>query len=447
MESDESLFIQIAFLFILIALNAFFASSEIAIISLNDNKIKRMAEEGNKKAKLLHQLISNPSKFLATIQVGITLCGLLASAFASESFATKLAKIMASWGFNIDVSILKIISVFLVTLILSYFQLVLGELVPKRIAMNKPQEISMLAIKPLAFLSVITKPFVKVLTISTNIISRLFGIDPNSNEENITEEEIRMMVDVGQEKGVIQCDEKEMIDNIFNFDDTFVSEVMTHRIDMISLPIDATIDKVMDIAVNDEFTRIPIYEENVDHIIGILHIKDLLYYVKHKSHDDFDLRNIIREPYFVPDTKKTDELFRELQQSKTHMAIVIDEYGGTAGIVTIEDLLEEIVGNIFDEYDIVENEIEVIDDKTFVVDGSINIEKVEEILNVEIESEDCDTISGFIIEQLGRIPDKEEKPQIEYKDVIFKVLKLKNKRILKIEITMLKGNLIENQVS
>jgi len=430
---NSSILLQLFVLVLLVSTNAFLAASEIALISLNDKKVKKMAEEGNKKAKILEKLISEPSKFLATIQIGITLSGLLASAFASESFADKLTELIMSTNLPFDKSIVKGVILLLITMVLSYFTLVFGELVPKRIAMQKPEKISMIVIKPLYALSRITIPIVKFLSLSTNFVIRLFGGDPNINEKNITEEEIRMMVDAGEEEGVILDSEKEMIDNIFEFDDTIVSEVMTHRTDMVAVPIDATLDEIMDIIISEKFTRLPVYEDTIDNIIGILHAKDLLKYVNKDAQGKFNLKEIIRQPYFVPESKKTDELFKDLQKSKTHMAIVIDEYGGTAGLVTIEDLIEEIVGNIFDEYDEEEKEIEKIDDTTYVIDGTVNLDMVKECLEVDLPVEEYDTLSGFIVGQLGRIPKEEEKPVIEFNNVVFKVERVDEKRISKVK--------------
>lgn len=434
MHFDTGLLLQIFFLVVLVGVNAFFASSEIAIISLNDNKIKKMADEGHKKAGLLQALISEPSRFLATIQVGITLSGLLASAFAAESFADRLSGTVEATGIPIDPSIVKLLSLIIITILLSYFTLVFGELVPKRVAMQKPEQISMIAIKPLSVLSRITSPFVRFLTLSTNFIIRIFGGNPDADEEEITEEEIRMMVDVGQEKGVIQGSEKEMINNIFEFDNTLVSEIMTHRTDIVAVPIDAELDEILDMAINEKYTRIPVYEDVIDNIIGILHLKDLIPFLKSNQRESFSLRKIIRQPYYIPASKKTDQLFTELQKNKVHMAVVIDEYGGTAGIVTIEDLLEEIVGNIWDEYDEEEREIEKIDENTFVINGTMELDEVAEFLDIQLPVDSYETLSGFLIGELGRIPEEDEKPVVEYEGIVFKVEEIDEKRIAKVKV-------------
>lgn len=422
---------ELLLLMLLVALNAFFAATEIALISLNDNKIRYMAEEGNKKASLLIKILGEPSKFLATIQIGITLAGFLASAFAADTFAGPLVELIKKTNLPISETVLKNVSVILITIILSYFTLVFGELVPKRLGMKKAESISFFVVTPLRALSTITSPFVKLLTVSTNFIVRLFGIDPAAEEEMVTEEEIRMLVDVGEENGAIDESEKEMINNIFEFDNKVVSDIMTHRTEIVGIPTSASIKDIIEIVKSAKFTRYPVYEDNIDDIIGILNIKDLIQLTEDRN--QFDLNQIIRQPYYVPASKKADELFRELQSTKTHMAVAIDEYGGTAGIVTIEDLLEEIVGNIFDEYDVEEKEFEKIDDNTFIINGVASLDRVTEFLKVDLPIDDYDTLSGFLIGQLGRIPEAGETPVVEYDEIIFKVEEIEEKRIAKVK--------------
>jgi putative hemolysin len=434
MDPDSSILLQVLILLILIGINAFFAASEIAIISVNAAKIRKMAEEGDGRAKLLQNLIAEPSKFLATIQVGVTLAGLLASAVAAESFADKLTLWIKTFGRPLDPAVIKVVAVIIITLILSYFQLVLGELVPKRFAMQKPERISWVTAKPIYYLSKVAGPFVKFLSISTNFVIKLFGGNPALQEERISEEEIRLMVEVGQEKGVIQSTEKEMINNIFEFDNTTISEVMTHRTDVVALPLDAGLDEVINILVSEKFSRIPVYEETIDNIVGILHVQDLIPVLKGVGKNSFSLKKIIRDAYIVPSSKKTDELFKELQKNKTHMAVVIDEYGGTAGIVTIEDLIEEIVGNIFDEHDEEIKEVERIDNRTFMVEGLAGLGIVNELLEIELPEGDYDTLGGFVVAQLDRIPGEDEKPAVEYNNIVFQVEAVEERRIAKVKI-------------
>ena len=425
---------HVIILLILVGMNAFFAASEIAIISVNAVKIRKKAEEGDEKAKFLQNLIGEPSKFLATIQVGVTLAGLLASAVAAEGFADQLTLWIKGLGWPLELSVIKFAAVILITIILSYFQLVLGELVPKRLAMQKPEQISRFAVKPIYILSKITAPFVKFLSISTNFVIKLFGGNPAVHEEKISEEEIRLMVEVGQEKGVIQTTEKEMINNIFEFDNTTVSEVMTHRTDVYALSLDASLDEVIDLLVCQKFSRMPVYDENIDSIVGILHVQDLIPVLKDTNQTDFSLKKIIRDVYFVPSSKKTDDLFKELQKNKIHMAIVIEEYGGTAGIITIEDLIEEIVGNIFDEHDEETKEIERVDNSTLMVDGHVGLGIINDLLDIKLPEGDYDTLAGFVVAQLGRIPSEDEKPIVEYRNIVFQVEVVEERRIAKVRI-------------
>lgn len=421
-------------LLVLIGMNAFFAASEIAIISVNAVKIRKKAEEGDAEAKFLQNLIGEPSKFLATIQVGVTLAGLLASAVAAEGFADQLTLWIKGWGWPLELAVVKFAAVILITIILSYFQLVLGELVPKRLAMQKPEQIARFAVKPIYILLKITAPFVKFLSISTNFVIKIFGGNPALHEEKISEEEIRLMVEVGQEKGVIQTTEKEMINNIFEFDNTTASEVMTHRTDVYALSLDASLDEVIDLLVCQKFSRMPVYDDNIDNIVGILHVQDLIPVLKGTNKADFSLKKIIRDAHFVPSSKKTDELFKELQKNKTHMAVVIDEYGGTAGIVTIEDLIEEIVGNIFDEHDEETKEIERVDNSTFMVDGHVGLGIMNELLDIKLPEGDYDTLAGFVVAQLGRIPSEDERPIVEYHNIVFQVEVVEERRIAKVRI-------------
>ncbi|EKN67865.1 hemolysin family protein [Schinkia azotoformans] len=430
---------EILVLIVLILLNAFFAASEMALVSLNDNKIKLMADSGHKKAKMVQTLLNEPSRFLATIQIGITLAGFLASAFAAGSFAGRLAEFLYNLGLPLSQSTLATLSTIIITLILSYFTLVLGELVPKRLALQKAEQISFFAVSPLTVLSKITSPFVKFLTLSTNLMVRMLGFDPNADEEDVTEEEIRMMVDVGQEKGTILETEKQMINNIFEFDNKTVSDIMTHRTNIVSIPVETTLKEALHVANVEKYTRLPVYDEKIDNIVGILHVKDLFQFIESGDRESFNLRELVREPYYVLESIKIDQLFRDMQKNNVHMAIVIDEYGGTDGIITIEDLIEEIVGNIFDEYDEPEMdvvEIEEIDEYHYIMAGTTNLYEVEDILNIDLPIQDYDTLSGFMIGQLGYIPGVEERPAIEYKDIIFAVEEMNDRRIVKVKVSI-----------
>lgn len=417
---------QIIVLAILILINAFFAATEIAFISLNDAKIEKQAKEGNKKAKQIKKMLREPSKFLATIQIGITLAGFLSSAFAADAFADDLAPMLQNL-IPLGLTAWRNISIILITIILSYFSLIFGELVPKRLAMRNSEKIAFGTIGIIRTISIITAPFVKLLTASTNGVSKLFGIS-GTDEETVTEEEIRMMVDVGEEKGSIKEEERELINNVFEFNDKVVSEIMIHRKDIYAIDINSDIDNILKELDEYKYSRIPVYEENIDNIVGMLFIKDLLANVNKK--EKVKIAKIIREPYFVSENKPIDELFRDLQKNKHQLAIVLDEYGGTAGLVTMEDIIEELVGNIFDEYDEEEKEFEKIDDNTFLISGSVSIHDLRKILGVEIPEGEYDTLSGYLIELLGRIPSDDEKPVIETKRVTYKIEDYEEKRIL-----------------
>ncbi len=421
---------SIIILIILILINAFFASAEIAFISLNDAKIDIQAKEGNKKAKKIQNMLKNPSKFLATIQIGVTLAGFLSSAFASDTFADKLAPILNTWLPSVSISTWKSISIIIITIILSYFTLVFGELVPKRIAMKYYEKVSFASIGVIKTISVITAPFVKFLTFSTNIVSKLFGVT-GEEEDNVTEEEIRMMVDVGEEKGTIKEEEKEMINNVFEFNDKFASEIMVPRNKIFALDIDMTIAEVIEKLSEDmRYSRIPVYDENMDNIKGIIYIKDLLISNKNKNSK---IKSLVKEAYFVSETKRVNELFQELRKDKKQIAIVLDEYGGTAGMVTMEDILEEIVGEIYDEYDKETDKFKKIDNNTFLFDASIALYDVEKFLDIDIDEEDVDTLGGYLIKKLDRIPKDGEKPIVETEKVTYKIEKVKDRQIIKVK--------------
>lgn len=429
---------QILVIIILIMLNAFFAATEIAFISLNDAKIDKQAKEGNKKAKRIKEMLVNPSKFLSTIQIGITLAGFLSSAFASETFASELAPVLNNLVPQIGITAWNNISIIVITIILSYFTLIFGELVPKRIAMKNCEKVAFGTIGIIKAISVITSPFVNFLTFSTNVVSKLFGVSEHE-EETVTEEEIRMMVDVGEEKGTIEEEEKNMINNVFEFNDKVVSEIMVPRTEIFALDMNMTIGEVIgELSEDLRYSRIPVYEENIDNIKGIVYIKDILLSTKSKS---TKIKKLTKEAYFTSETKPVNELFEELRKNRKQIAIVIDEYGGTSGIVTMEDILEEIVGEIYDEYDEVEKEVEKIDEDTFMFDGSIALYEVEDVLDIEIDEEIADTLSGYLVEKLGKVPTKEDKGvTIETEKVIYKIEDVENRHITKVKACKLGKN-------
>ena len=421
---------NIIVLLILIFFNAFFAATEMAFISLNDNKIKMMAKEKNKKAIRIQKMLENPSKFLATIQIGITLAGFLSSAFAADTFADKLAPALNSLMPFISVSAWQSISIVIITVILSYFTLVFGELVPKRLAMKYPEKIAFTTCGVIKAISVVAAPFVSFLTFSTNAISKLFGVT-GEEQETVTEEEIKMLINEGKENGTIEEEETEMINNVFEFNDKVVSEIMIPRTEIYALDMNLSINEVIDELSEDKrYSRIPVYDETIDEIKGIVYVKDILLSQKNRN---VKIKNIMKEPYFVPENKLVNELFEDLRKNKKQIAIVVDEYGGTAGMVTMEDILEEIVGEIYDEYDKEQAKYKKIDENTYLIEGNVAIYDVEKILGIEIEEGEYDTLAGYLIEQLGKIPKENEKTVVETKDATYKIEKVKERKIIEVK--------------
>ncbi|MBQ3523520.1 MAG: HlyC/CorC family transporter [Clostridia bacterium] len=434
-----SIIIKIVTLFALIFVNAFFSMSEMAIVTLNDNKIDKLAEQGNKKAKQIKKLTENTSSFLSTIQIGVTLAGFLTSATAAQSFAEMLTNAIGKTAVVnvIPVGIISGFSTVIITLIMSYFSLVLGELVPKKIAMNKPEKMAFMAAPILTFVAKVTKPIVKFLALSTNGVLRVIGIDPHADEEVVTEEEIRMMVDVGGEKGVIEDTQIEMINNIFEFDDIDVADIMTHRTDMVCVDEEEPLAEAVKLSIENGFSRIPVFKEDPDNIVGIVYIKDFLKYVGTNLPKTKTVKDMMRPAYYVPETKRCGELFTEMTEKRVQMAIVVDEYGGTAGIVTLEDLLESIVGNIQDEYDQEDEEISIINETTFEVEGITDIEEVEEHTGKKFPEGDYDTIGGYIISVLGFLPEDGQMNEVQFENVKFTVLNVEERRIGKVKVEIL----------
>ena len=400
---------------ILIAVNAFFAAAEIAVISLDENKLRVRAENGDKDAVRMLKLVSSPSGFLSTIQIAITLAGFLGSAFAAEHFAGPMVEaLMKTNAFgSMNQNVLNTVCVILITIILSYFTLVFGELVPKRVAMQKTDAVAKVVSGVILGFSTVMKPLVWLLTVSTNGVLRLCRIDPNAQEDSVTEQDIRMMADLGEEKGSITETEGEMIDNIFEFNNHTAFDVMTHRTDVIAISADATDEEILRTIRESGLSRIPVYEKTIDDVIGILRVREYLLY--RAVDDNRTLREMLHTPNFVPESVRTDVLFRSMQQKKNHIAIVVDEYGGVSGLVTMEDLLEEIVGEIRDEYD--EDEVEDIKEiqpeREYVVQGSAKLDDINEALHINLESEDYDSIGGYIIEQLDCLPKEGQSVTLE----------------------------------
>ena len=423
---------------VLILINAFFAATELAVVSLNSTKLRKLEEDGNKTASKLLKMVEEPSGFLSTIQVAITLAGYLGSAFAAENFSGDLANwIFYGLGFqSLSLSALNTVSIVIITIILSYFTLVFGELVPKRIAMQKSYEVAKMACGVIRGMAFILRPVIWLLSKSVNGVLRLLRLKVEAEEESVTEDEIRMMVDLGGEKGAIDEDEQEWIQNVFDFGDISVREAMTPRSDVDALPIDSTDQEILEMIRESGHSRLPVYEESVDTILGILNARDFL--LDRNSGKNTPLKNLLRSAHFVPETIKADNLFKEMQKEKIHIAIVVDEYGGTEGIITMEDLLESIVGNMQDEYDQEEEEYQKLSDTIFVLDGSMSVDDVEELLGMNIgPEEDYDTLSGMITDLLDCIPAKDEHPSVQVGNVKFTVLATDERRIAKLRAEIL----------
>lgn len=391
---------------ILILLNAFFAATEIAVISLNTTKLKRMSEEGDKTAGKLVKLVEEPAGFLSTIQIGITLAGFLGSAFAADNFSEYLVNwIYNGIGFHgIPLSVLDTLSVVVITLILSYFTLVFGELVPKRIAMQKPMKVARISCGVVSAVAVVMRPAVTFLSFSTNAVLKLLRMKTAAEEETVTEEEIRMMVDLGEEKGTIDSDEKEWIENVFEFGDSDARDVMTHQPDIVGIPVSADVETVRNIIMESGLSRFPVYGRNIDDIRGILNAHDFLLNQK-QSHTE-TVEELMRPAYFVPETVPASQLFKDMQKKKVHIAIVVDEYGETSGLVTMEDLLEEIVGNIYDEFDRAEPaDIIKLGENLWQISGTASVEDIAEELDVKLpEDLDYETLGGMVFSCLHTIP-------------------------------------------
>lgn len=428
--APNNIMAQFILIGILILINAFFASAEMAIVSLNKNKIKHLAKEGNKKAQLLVKLIEEPTKFLSTIQVGITFAGFLASASA----ATGISNNFAGYLNNLNVPYSQRIALVSITIGLSYITLVFGELFPKRIAYQKSEAMAMFSVVPILYIYKLVAPFVWLLSTSTNALVKITGLSSNKIEEKLSKEEIKSLIEIGQKRGAINEIAKKMINNIIEFDDKSATEVMTPRTEVFLININEPVTEFLDELLEGKYSRVPVYEGGVDNIIGILHMKDFIIEARTNGFENVDIKSILHSPYLVNESKNIDELFRELKKAKNHMAVLIDEYGGFSGIVTTKDLIEEVMGNIEDEYDYDEPDIRKVDNNTYIVDGLLSIDELNDNLDLNLVSENYNTIGGLLVSLLGCIPKKNESKTIEYANVIFKIEEVKERRIGKIKI-------------
>lgn len=428
MDSDpvaRTIIVQIFIIVLLTMVNAFFAGAEMAVVSVNKNKIKRLASQGNKKADLILSLSENSTNFLSTIQVAITFAGF----FSSASAATGISQVLAKQLNGIGIPYSETLSVIVVTVLLSYFTLVFGELVPKRVALQKAESFSLLCVTPIYYISIVMAPFIRLLSMSTNGFLHLIGMKTETLEEEVSEEEIKSLLETGQETGVFNDIEKEMITSIFSFDDKKAKEVMTPRQDMIAIDCTKFCDEYLDTILQSRHSRIPVYDESIDTIVGILSVKDLMIQAKAQNFSNLDLKELLQKPYFVHENIMIDKLFKDMQHKQLRMAILIDEYGGVSGLVTLEDLVEEIVGDIRDEYEMAEPEITRLAPDTYLIPGHTLLYDLNETLHLHLES-NCDTLSGYLIEQLGYIPEKSQLPiTLDTTEVTFTVTDM-NDRVI-----------------
>jgi putative hemolysin len=422
---------ELALLAFLILLNAFFAASEVAIVTVGKARLRRLVEEGVKVARIVERLAEDSSRFLATLQVGIILVRLSAVATAVISLSDPLQKQIAQVPIEFIAQASLPLAVFSIVIALAFFMLSLGELLPKTLALQHAEPIALAVAYPIDLFATIVSPVVKVLIATSDVAARLFGSQPQGGMPFITEEEIKTMVDAGEETGVIEEDEKEMIYSIFELGETLAREVMVPRIDIVALESKIPIQQALDLILEKGHSRIPVYEHSIDNIIGLLYAKDLLGQLR-DGNATVVLRDILRPAYFIPETKRVDELLQDLQQRKVHMAIVVDEYGGTAGLVTIEDLIEEIVGEIQDEYDAEEPFIEVISDDEFIFNARVDLDDINRLMGVELPSEGGDTLGGFIYSQLGKVPKVGDK--VLFNGIKIAVLSVVGHRIKKVKV-------------
>ena len=405
---------QIIVLIILLVLSGFFSMSETALMALSKIRIRHMVDDGVKGAKLVEKLTEDPNKLLGAILIGNNIVNILASSLATTLF----------------VSLVGPSGVGIATAVMNVLVLIFGEITPKSIAKQKSEQVSLKVSKPISIIVKLFKPFIGIFTFISSGFIRLLGGDPKASEPFITEEELRTMVGVSEEEGVLEDVEKEMIFNVFDFADSQAKDVMVQRVDIVAVDSEATYEEVLDVIKTEQFSRIPVYNQTIDDIVGILYVKDLI--IAGQNKDGFKVSDYMREPYYTFEFKKIKELFNEMKKTRNHISVVLDEYGGTVGIVTIEDLIEEVFGDIEDEYDDYENEIEVIKEDEYVVDGSAKLDDISELIGVNMESEEFDSIGGLIIGELGRFP--ESKEEVNLNSIRFVVEEIDKNRIKKVRI-------------
>lgn len=417
MDSSTSNSIQIVLLIILLIGSGFFSASETALMSLSRIKMRHMEEDGVKGAKLVSSLIEDSNRLLTSILIGNNIVNIAATSITTSLFTATLG----AQG------------VAMATGLMTVLVLIFGEITPKTISANSPEKTSLVVAKPIKFFVTILTPVVWVFNIITKIIFKLFGIDSEGVKPFITEEELKTMVNVSHEEGLLEMEEREIINNVFEFGDMQAKEAMVQRLDIVAIDIEDSYDEIIELFKTEKLSRMPVYEETIDDIVGILNIKDVIF-LNDEEIENFDIKKYIRDPFFTYEFKKITQLLEEMKKDKSQMAIVVDEYGGTAGLITIEDLVEVIVGDIEDEYDEEEDEIQVISSNEFVVEGSTKISDVNEVLGIELESEEFDSIGGYIIGYIKHIP--EENEVIEVDNIKFHIELVDKNRIKKIRIIL-----------
>ena len=420
-------------------MNAFFAGAEMAVVSVNHNRIRSLAAEGNKKAVVIQGLFEDSTKFLSTIQVAITFAGF----YSSASAASSISPVLSAWMEQRGIPYSTAIASNGVTLVLMFFNLVFGELVPKRIALQKAEQFCMITVMPIHYISKILSPFIKLLSISTKGVLKLLRMKTEDQEEIVTEEEIKAMLKMGAESGTVEDSEREMINSVFSFGDKSARELMVPRREVFAVDIEDPDEEILDAVLESRHSRIPVYEETVDNIIGILHAKDVMIEMRKKTTGEIEIRGLLRDVFFVPDTKDADDLFRELQASRRHMAVLVDEYGGFSGIITVEDLVEAIMGGIHEEDEVEEPEIQQLSDEEYLVDGGILLEDLNEELPLSLFSENYDTLSGYMIENLGYIPKENEQASVLADEWQLRVEQVKDNRIARVHVSRCMGHVSE----
>ncbi len=425
---SQQIILQLILIVVLTMLNAFFASAELALVSLNKNRVKSQAETGDKKAVMLAKLVDDPSKFLATIQVGITLAGFFSSASAATSIATRLESVFGGSSFA------KELSIIVVTIVLSYITLVFGELYPKRLALQKSEKIARVSVRPIMAVGVVLRPFVKFLSFSTDILVKLTRMEKNTDNEKMTREEMQLLIETGRRDGVIEVEELQMLRGVFEMDNKYAREVMVPRTDAFMIDAETESEELCDALLSENFSRVPVFTGDQDSVLGILHMKDFFAEARKSGFENIDVKALVKDAYFAQETMFIDDLLKNMQRTRNQMAILMDEYGGVAGIVTVEDLLEEIVGEIDDENDVFSDEVKKIDETTFIVEGRMPLDDFNEMFHVELPSRGVDTVAGFVLTLTGTIPEEDDKVVVEYGTLRFTVEEMNDARLVSVRV-------------